>query len=643
MSRFSPSKWWWFALFALLAFACLLRLTGYNFSLPYIDHPDEPVFYLTGREWRGLFDASNYLAGYPPIYIWLSIVAQWVLEAFGIHGVASTIQILRLVSIGFDLLTLLLIVLTARRAGGWLAGMLAGLAWAVAPLVIENGIYAIPDPLVYLLVIASIWLAVVALLEPKRAFWSIWSVGVGCLAILTKYYVVSAVLPGMMVAAWIFWRDRRRGSRYLAVQALLILVSVAISAAGLAVLGREGATARSSGLANLLNLSRILNNLYFTIVPLNPAFWVIALLLGSIAFWFARRQQRIRIRVEVVLVVLICAVIVISVPWLAAAFSEVTATYRIRDVLPATTAACVLLGLALAQIAQVLPRLTRGLVAIVPAVLIFAPQLNTDYSLVMQRTYPDSRVALRQWADLNLTPGTVLVGSDNHKTFNPFWGGIEGQHWFDWIISDDISSQSVETWRKDHGISYAVLDEAKWLQLQQSSVGQQYLSQMLLLRNFTSTDAPNRGPDMVVFRLWGMQHLTGIHFRGGIDLAGYDLDRDTLAPGDNLTLTFYWHASETPPENDSLFVHLLPQNKEDLIAQVDSAPARPERPTSTWTDGSETLISQPFTLTIPAATPPGIYDLQIGLYNYLTGVRLQIDTSTTGLGDAYLLTHIQVQ
>jgi hypothetical protein len=641
MIHLSRVRWWWLALVALLVFACLLRLTGYNFSLPYIDHPDEPVFYLTGREWRGLFDASNYLAGYPPFYIWLNIVVQGVMEAFGIHGAASTIQILRLISIAINLLTLLLIVLTARRAGGWLAGMIAGMAWAVAPLVIENGVYATPDPLVYLLVIASIWLAVVALLDPKRVSWCVWSVGVGCLAILTKYYILTAVLPGMIIAAWIFWRDRRRGSRYLLVQGIMIVLTVVISAVGIAVLGREGATARSSGLANLLNLSRMLNNLYFAVLPINPLLFISALLLGAAAFWVARRQQRSQIRIEVVL---LCAVILISVPWLAAAFSVVTATERMKDVLPATTAACVVLGLALAQIAQVLPRLTRGWVVIVPAVLVFAPQLNADYNLVMQRTYPDSRVALRQWADLNLTPGTVLVGSDNHKTFNPFWGGIEGQHWFDWLVSDDISAQSVESWHKDHGVSYIVLDDSDWLQLQKSSSGQHYLSQMLLLRHFSSTYTPNRGPDMLIFRLWGIQHILGIHFQGGIDLEGYDLDHEMVAPGDNLTLTFYWHASETPQDNYSLFVHLLPQNKEDLIAQADDAPARLERPTLTWTDGSETLISQPFTLTIPADAPSGDYDVQIGLYNYLNGVRLQVYAPANTIGDtAYLLTHIHVQ
>jgi len=48
----------------------------------------------------------------------------------------------------------------------------------------------------------------------------------------------------------------------------------------------------------------------------------------------------------------------------------------------------------------------------------------------------------------------------------------------------------------------------------------------------------------------------------------------------------------------------VPQNGEAMIAQADGAPVRLERPTVTWTDSDETLISQPFTLTIAPVTAP---------------------------------------
>lgn len=624
----SPTRrWWLLALIVLLIAAAVLRGVGYNFSLPYVEHPDEPVFYLTGQEWRGTFNLDNYLNGYPPLYIWLNIGVQWLAEPFGIRTVAPTVGLLRLLSIGFNLLTLVLIGDTARRAGGTLAGIAAGAAWAFAPLVIANGGYATPDPLVYGLVIASVWFAVIALSDPKRAHWCIWSVAAGCLAILAKYYVVSAVLPGMAAAVWIFARDRRQGLRYLAVQIALGVVTAAVSLGGMAVLAREGARARGEGLTNILNLSRLLNNLYYAILPVNPSFFLLMLGAGVVAFFLVRRSARVRLET-----VALCALILISVPWLAATFSLVSATERLKDVLPATTAACVLLGIGLAQFARLLPRYARPLVVMIPALLVYAPQLADDFTLMRDRTLPESRVALRQWADANLTPGTVLVGEENHKTFNPYWGGIEGQHWFDWIEISGITQKTTDAWMSENGASYAVIGMDEAASLEASG----YLADALHLRSFGLAGA--RGPQMAIYRLWRMQHSTDVLFGGQIRLLGYDLSDETITSG-SLTLTFYWNAPTAPSDNYSLFIHLVPHGSDDLIAQADGAPARPERPTLTWTDAGETLISQPFTLTIPADVPAGEYDLRIGLYNYQTGARLTLDDGT----DSYTLTTLSLQ
>ena len=635
ISKTSPSRGWWVVIGLLLLCAGFLRLKGYNFSLPYLDHPDEPVFYLTGQEWRGLFSIDNYLAGYPPLYIWLNIGTQALLEPLGIHGAANTMQILRLVSIGFNLLTLVLIAYTAKVGGGWIAGIMAGAAWAFAPLVIENGVYAAPDPLVYLLVAASLAFAVAALTDPKRAHWCIWSVAAGCLAILTKYYVVSAILPGMLVALWIFWRDRRNGTRYLAAQIALVIVTALVSAAGIVVLGREGATARTQGLANIFDLSRVINNVYHAILPINPPLFLIAVGGGVMAYAVAGKDQRVRADVAI-----LSALLLISVPWLAAVFSMVNEVERMKDVLPATTAACVLLGLGLAQIALVLPRWARVLVVIIPAALVFAPQVVADYRLAQQREMPDSRVALRQWADANLTPGTVLVGAENHKTFNPFWGGIEGQQWFDWIEFDNFAQKPPDAWRSENGASYVALGSTARDQMTNSTDGAAYLAELLPLREFDTSRSGQRGPDVTVYRLWRMQHPVNAAFEDGITLRGYDLDGETVEPGESVTLTFYWNAAKAPQDNYSLFVHLLPQGGGELIAQADGAPARPERPTIGWTDASETLISQPFTLGIPPDALPGEYDIRIGLYNYETGARL---TLGDGSVDSYPLASIIVR
>src|SRR5258708_37473310 len=47
--RLWPSREWWLLLVLLVACAAFLRYTGYNFSLPYMDHVDEPAYNIAGR------------------------------------------------------------------------------------------------------------------------------------------------------------------------------------------------------------------------------------------------------------------------------------------------------------------------------------------------------------------------------------------------------------------------------------------------------------------------------------------------------------------------------------------------------------------------------------------------------------------
>jgi hypothetical protein len=73
------------------------------------------------------------------------------------------------------------------------------------------------------------------------------------------------------------------------------------------------------------------------------------------------------------------------------------------------------------------------------------------------------------------------------------------------------------------------------------------------------------------------------------------------------------------------------------LAQADGTPTVPDRPTLTWSDPSETLISLPLTITIPANLEAGDYRVFVGLYNYVTGERLPV-----GAESAFLLTTVSL-
>ena len=114
-------------------------------------------------------------------------------------------------------------------------------------------------------------------------------------------------------------------------------------------------------------------------------------------------------------------------------------------------------------------------------------------------------------------------------------------------------------------------------------------------------------------------------FGEAIHLIGYDLNPETVGPGEPVTLRFYWNATAPPASNYSLFLHLVPAGGDGTpLAQIDGEPAAPDWPTQMWTDPSETMISPSFTVALPADLPPGEYELRVGLYDYRTGDRLPV-------------------
>ncbi|MBC7236968.1 MAG: glycosyltransferase family 39 protein [Chloroflexi bacterium] len=111
-----------------------------------------------------------------------------------------------------------------------------------------------------------------------------------------------------------------------------------------------------------------------------------------------------------------------------------------------------------------------------------------------------------------------------------------------------------------------------------------------------------------------------IELEGRIALVGYDLDRTAAAPGESLHLTLYWRALRDIDTNYSVFTQVV--GKQDRIwAQMDGWPRGGQAPTATWRRGQ--LIVDPYVLTIKQEAPPGVYDLQVGMYT-AEGKRLTV-------------------
>jgi hypothetical protein len=74
-------------------------------------------------------------------------------------------------------------------------------------------------------------------------------------------------------------------------------------------------------------------------------------------------------------------------------------------------------------------------------------------------------------------------------------------------------------------------------------------------------------------------------------------------------------------ENYTVFTHLLAE-KDQLWAQKDSQPQGGRSPTSGWELGQ--VVEDRYELEVHPQAPPGVYDLEVGMYLAKTGKRLLV-------------------
>lgn len=644
LAQFNPHKRaFWIGLVLILLIGAWLRFSSFDFKLPYIDHPDEPSLYVETLAKRGQVNPIANMVGYPPASLVQTDIVLRFLERSRTPSASDVVYGNRLISVVANLVTLVTIGMLARAVAGDVAGLVAALGWAISPLVLEHGVFGLADPLVYMLATLSVYLAALPMLKPKRHDLLVWSTVVALLATLYKYPAVVMLFPSGIAALWLLRKDRRV-LRTIALQALLVSIVavyllVIYSAANMDM--KVVNNSRDSLIDNLFVPARLLANLWWLASPLNAVAVAVVLSAGAGAVAVAVIGRRPRVRLVPLVLIGLTAVIF---AWVVSSFSTPETTGRIRDVMPVTSLACVLVGAAVGQILLVFPQRTRLVAGVVLVTLlglfVFLPLWTDSLRLLQLRERVDRRVALYQYVDTNLEPGTIIVDSWNHKTFNPFFSGMQGRHWYDWQETDNILRRSVTQWI-DAGLTYAAISNEQYESLQQSAEGRAFLEQMLYLRTL---DEPSNGdgPRTMMYRLWDMDHREDIHFSQGIQLIGYDISATIASPGENLELRFYWHADMPPPADYSLFIHLTKLGEQVPLTQADGAPARPERLTVTWDDPDETIIGQRFTLALPEALEPGTYELQIGLYDYITGQRLTIEHEGAVPTDKVLLSAIEV-
>jgi 4-amino-4-deoxy-L-arabinose transferase-like glycosyltransferase len=110
------------------------------------------------------------------------------------------------------------------------------------------------------------------------------------------------------------------------------------------------------------------------------------------------------------------------------------------------------------------------------------------------------------------------------------------------------------------------------------------------------------------------------NFGDKIALLGYSFDRRAAPPGETLTLTLHWEALAEMDENYAAFVQV--KDETEIWARRDAWPQDGDAPTAAWEVSRRVIDLHP--LTLDPNTPPGVYDVEIGLYLSGTPKRLRL-------------------
>jgi 4-amino-4-deoxy-L-arabinose transferase-like glycosyltransferase len=123
-----------------------------------------------------------------------------------------------------------------------------------------------------------------------------------------------------------------------------------------------------------------------------------------------------------------------------------------------------------------------------------------------------------------------------------------------------------------------------------------------------------------------------VNLENRIELIGYALDRRASSPSESIFLTLHWRAKSKMPADYTVFTHVL-QPPETIWAQQD----KPLQPlSSSWPIGQ--VISETYELKIKPDAPPGVYEVEVGVYDPQQNFeRLRVVTDDGRITENYVL------
>lgn len=620
-----------------------LRLLTYDRYLPFIDYTDEGVYVALAQDIRGVADHSvitDIYGAIPPLYSYFNAGVQTIYDAIKPHNwdlISEYYYVLRLLAVGMGVLTALVIAWAAWQTAGMWAGLLAGLVWAAAPIIVEFNSLAIPDPIVYLFTALAFATALHAW-RTQSPLWLFASLLSAIIVIYTKYWIVTTTLPFIVVTLLLLRHAPEKMLGWIIFYAMIAIVTAAYLIIVINPIGNLDVKESYFKPTDAFDIDRNFNNLWHAIYPMGVPAFVIGLLAGVISYLYSRRHNWHRVDWRYVALLLLF--IIPSIP-LTSAISNVglSEAGRIRHILPTSTMLIVLWGAAVAQAIwtlqawsqqQKMPVL-RWLPAapvIIVGLFLLPRYITENRDLIQKYNLTHITNMVRDWADIAIPPDGLVMqpyNSDLDRTWNRTWGAYAGNnplnYWSE--TAEEIVASSPEAYAA-RDILYYVISE-KDLTVGDYTLPEirDFQEKLFLLKTFPAVPGETVGSTTYFYRMLPPQYPADFTYGEQITLLGYDLSATEIAPGETIVLRPYWGLQQQPTANYSMFVHLYSAEDTTILAQQDGALVNHDRQTLQWTDLDEIYIGRETHLTLPADLALGNYRLAIGIYDYTTFARLK--------------------
>jgi hypothetical protein len=119
-------------------------------------------------------------------------------------------------------------------------------------------------------------------------------------------------------------------------------------------------------------------------------------------------------------------------------------------------------------------------------------------------------------------------------------------------------------------------------------------------------------PQLVMDDVPPISHVTGVNLDDKVTFLGYDLHAEQVEPGGDIEMTLYWQRRQPLDADYSVYLRLL-NGAYQVFGGQDGGPLWGAMPTSLWEEN--VVLADQRRLQVLPGTPPGVYQIEIGMYD----------------------------